>query len=151
MGYRQVSFGFRGDTLNTFLVIPHWLFLIFIQKSYKAKSEGVDLIEFDISLTKDGVAVILHDDTLDRTTNMSGPIRSFFHRDLIHCNPAANFMHSHSERFTYLLFTNKIYIGDEYGSLISPFKSHFNTKSLLFSALEKMALPTMDEMVYIYH
>lgn len=85
----------------------------FIQKSYKAKSEGVDLIEFDISLTKDGVAVILHDDTLDRTTNMSGPIRSFFHRDLIHCNPAANFMHSHSERFTYLLFTNKIYIGDD--------------------------------------
>jgi len=57
----------------------------------QAKHEGADLIEFDISLTKDGVAVLLHDDTLDRTTNMSGAIREFLFKDLADCNCAAKF------------------------------------------------------------
>jgi glycerophosphoinositol glycerophosphodiesterase len=58
----------------------------------QAKSEGADLIEFDVSLTKDGVAVLLHDDTLDRTTNLSGPIREHFYKDLqFTCNTAAKF------------------------------------------------------------
>ncbi len=35
---------------------------------------GIDLIEIDIHLTSDGQAVVFHDDTLDRTTNGSGPI-----------------------------------------------------------------------------
>lgn len=35
---------------------------------------GDDLIEVDIHLTSDGHAVVLHDDTLDRTTNGSGPV-----------------------------------------------------------------------------
>ncbi|KAE9553041.1 hypothetical protein FO519_003760 [Halicephalobus sp. NKZ332] len=57
-----------------------------------AKTEGADLIEFDVSLTKDGVAVILHDDTLDRTTNATGPIRQFLFKDLHHLNCAAKFV-----------------------------------------------------------
>ena len=31
-------------------------------------------IEFDVSFTSDGVAVVFHDDTLDRTTNGKGPV-----------------------------------------------------------------------------
>ena len=57
----------------------------------QAKHEGADLIEFDVSLTKDGVAVILHDDTLDRTTNMTGAVRDFLFKDLGNCNCAAKF------------------------------------------------------------
>jgi glycerophosphoryl diester phosphodiesterase len=57
----------------------------------QAKQEGAELIEFDVSLTKDGVAVILHDDTLDRTTNMTGQIRDFLFTDLKDCNCAAKF------------------------------------------------------------
>lgn len=53
-----------------------------IASMMQAKKEGADLIEFDVSLTRDGVAVILHDDTLDRTTNLTGPIRDFFYKDL---------------------------------------------------------------------
>ena len=41
---------------------------------FQAKLEGTDLIEFDLALTKDGVAVIMHDDDLDRTTNMTGEL-----------------------------------------------------------------------------
>ncbi|CEF67945.1 Glycerophosphodiester phosphodiesterase 1 [Strongyloides ratti] len=57
----------------------------------KAKSEGVDLIEFDLSLTKDKVCVILHDDTLDRTTNMKGNIRNYTFNELKKANAAAKF------------------------------------------------------------
>ncbi|CAD5207335.1 unnamed protein product [Bursaphelenchus okinawaensis] len=56
-----------------------------------AKKEGADLIEFDVSLTKDGVAVLLHDDTLDRTTNVTGLIRDYEHCELKKVNCAAKF------------------------------------------------------------
>ncbi len=35
---------------------------------------GVDAVELDVRHSRDGVAVIVHDDTLDRTTNGSGPV-----------------------------------------------------------------------------
>ncbi len=35
---------------------------------------GVHGIELDVHLSKDGVAVVCHDETLDRTTNAKGPI-----------------------------------------------------------------------------
>lgn len=35
---------------------------------------GVDALEFDLCLTRDGVAVVHHDATLDRTTNGTGPL-----------------------------------------------------------------------------
>jgi len=62
-----------------------------IASMIQARNEGADLIEFDVSLTKDGVAVILHDDTLDRTTNLKGPIRDFLYKDLETVDCGANF------------------------------------------------------------
>lgn len=41
----------------------------------KALEIGVDMIEFDLHLSKDGHLVIIHDDLLDRTTNGSGPVK----------------------------------------------------------------------------
>ena len=38
---------------------------------------GVDYIEQDLQMTKDGELVVLHDATLDRTTNGSGPVSSY--------------------------------------------------------------------------
>jgi glycerophosphoryl diester phosphodiesterase len=35
---------------------------------------GVDMIELDITLSRDSEMVVIHDDTLDRTTNGSGPV-----------------------------------------------------------------------------
>ena len=35
---------------------------------------GVDAIEFDLRITRDGVVVVIHDPTLDRTTSGSGRI-----------------------------------------------------------------------------
>jgi glycerophosphoryl diester phosphodiesterase len=35
---------------------------------------GCDMIELDVTLTKDRKVVVIHDDTLDRTTNGKGPV-----------------------------------------------------------------------------
>ena len=42
-------------------------------ESLKAAAEiGVDMLEFDIQQTQDGVLVIMHDETVDRTTDGHG-------------------------------------------------------------------------------
>ena len=38
----------------------------------KAIELGVDGLEIDVHMTKDGEIVVIHDETLDRTTNGSG-------------------------------------------------------------------------------
>ncbi len=38
---------------------------------------GIDIIEIDIKLTKDNVPVLLHDDTLDRTTKATGKVSDY--------------------------------------------------------------------------
>jgi glycerophosphoryl diester phosphodiesterase len=40
----------------------------------KALETGADILEFDVRLSKDKVPVIMHDDSLDRTTNRKGLI-----------------------------------------------------------------------------
>jgi len=42
----------------------------------------VDIVEIDLRQTKDGVIVLLHDDTLERTTSLSGPLRVKNHAEL---------------------------------------------------------------------
>ena len=42
---------------------------------HNALALGVDALEFDLHLTRDGEVVIIHDPTLDRTTTASGPVR----------------------------------------------------------------------------
>jgi len=39
-----------------------------------SKAKGFDIVECDVSLTADGVPVLLHDDTVDRTSDGSGKI-----------------------------------------------------------------------------
>lgn len=41
----------------------------------QAKKEGADWVEFDVKLTSDGQAVLMHDETLDRTTDGKGAVR----------------------------------------------------------------------------
>jgi glycerophosphoryl diester phosphodiesterase len=41
-----------------------------------AVRRGADAIELDVRLTADGAPVVIHDDTLDRTTDQTGPVRA---------------------------------------------------------------------------
>lgn len=43
----------------------------------KALDEKVDMIEFDLRLTRDKIVVLMHDETVDRTTDGTGPVGSF--------------------------------------------------------------------------
>lgn len=43
---------------------------------------GVDMVEIDIRETADGVLVLMHDDTLDRTTNLAGPVADYAYGEL---------------------------------------------------------------------
>lgn len=48
--------------------------LISFQTALEAKTQ---MIEFDVALSKDRIPVVIHDDTLDRTTNGSGKVNEF--------------------------------------------------------------------------
>jgi glycerophosphoryl diester phosphodiesterase len=39
-----------------------------------AEKQGADAFELDVRLTRDGAPVVVHDETLDRTTNLTGPV-----------------------------------------------------------------------------
>jgi glycerophosphoryl diester phosphodiesterase len=43
---------------------------------------NVDLIDLDVQLSKDGVLVVQHDDTVDRTTNASGKVAEMTYAEL---------------------------------------------------------------------
>lgn len=43
---------------------------------------GVDILDFDVRLTKDGVLVVFHDDTVDRTTNATGRVDQMTWKEL---------------------------------------------------------------------
>ena len=48
----------------------------------KALDLGVDMIELDVHLSKDGEVVVIHDDTLNRTTNGKGKVAEFTLKEL---------------------------------------------------------------------
>jgi glycerophosphoryl diester phosphodiesterase len=48
----------------------------------KAVETGCDMIEIDVQLSRDGEVVVIHDDTLDRTTNGKGKVSQHTLQDL---------------------------------------------------------------------
>lgn len=48
----------------------------------KAVEQGADAIELDLHLSRDGDLVVIHDDTLDRTTDANGPVHELNLKDL---------------------------------------------------------------------
>lgn len=48
-----------------------------------SKKMGFNYVEADVTFTKDGVAVMIHDDTIDRTSNGSGKVSDLNYSDLL--------------------------------------------------------------------
>lgn len=48
----------------------------------KAAEIGCEGIELDVQLTKDGVVVVIHDETIDRTTDGSGWVKDYTYEEL---------------------------------------------------------------------
>jgi glycerophosphoryl diester phosphodiesterase len=73
-----------------------------------AAEHGADIVEFDVQLSSDGEMVVLHDETLDRTTDCTGYVKD---RTLAYINacdtePAGSHPPSFREALTYLKGTD---------------------------------------------
>ena len=56
-----------------------------------AASSGADALEFDVHLSADGVAVVIHDATLDRTTDRSGVVATMPYAKIREADAGARF------------------------------------------------------------
>ena len=56
-----------------------------------ALAVGVDAVECDVRLSKDGQPVVIHDETLDRTTNRSGLVSALTAEELAHVDAGHHF------------------------------------------------------------
>ena len=61
-----------------------------------AHSAGAAWVECDVQLTRDDVPVIIHDETLGRTTNLSGKLCDYTYKQIQECDAGSWF----SERFS---------------------------------------------------
>ena len=75
---RMMVAGHRGDSYNCYENT---------MKAFQTAIEsGADMIETDVHLTKDGVLVLMHDDTVDRTSNGKGLISDKTYDELLQLN-----------------------------------------------------------------
>jgi glycerophosphoryl diester phosphodiesterase len=56
-----------------------------------AVSVGMRMVELDVQMTVDGELVVIHDETVDRTTNGTGPVGSFTLEELQKLDAGSNF------------------------------------------------------------
>lgn len=57
----------------------------------KASEDGCDGIELDVQLTKDGIPVIFHDETIERVTDGKGMVKDYVYEELKKFNAAEKF------------------------------------------------------------
>src|SRR6185436_18987798 len=57
----------------------------------RAVKMDADYIEQDLQMTADGVLVVLHDETLDRTTDCTGPVKSKTLAEIKQCDAGSWF------------------------------------------------------------
>lgn len=62
--------------------------LLAFEKAIEAGAEGM---EFDVQLTKDGQLVIIHDETIDRTSNGVGRVKDFTYEELLQYDFSAGY------------------------------------------------------------
>ncbi|TDE91606.1 glycerophosphodiester phosphodiesterase [Occultella glacieicola] len=57
---------------------------------------GSDLIEIDVQVSEDGVGIVIHDDTVDRTTDGSGPVAALRAAEVRHLDAGSWFAPAYS-------------------------------------------------------
>jgi glycerophosphoryl diester phosphodiesterase len=58
---------------------------------------GAKFVELDVQMSKDGVLVVIHDDTLDRTTNGTGPVGEHTYDELGKLDAGSHFAPDYSK------------------------------------------------------
>ena len=62
----------------------------------KAASNGADAVEFDVKLSADGSVIIIHDQTIDRTTNGNGKVKDLTLAELKRLDAGVQFPEKYS-------------------------------------------------------
>ena len=107
--------------------------LLAFEKAIEAGCEG---IEFDVQFTKDRKVVIIHDETVDRTSNRTGRVKDFTYEEL--CNVDVSY------KFTEQCGFQKIPLLEEYFELVKdrPILSNIELKTGIYE------YPGIEEAVY---
>jgi glycerophosphoryl diester phosphodiesterase len=90
----------------------------------KAIEQGVDGLELDVHLTKDGEVVVIHDETLDRTTNGTGWINDLTLEEIKQVSAGSSFIHF--PRYHAAWDSEKVPTLKEVLELIAPFPIELN-------------------------
>ncbi len=67
----------------------------------KAREMGVDVLEIDVHPTKDGKIVVIHDDTVDRTTNGKGRVMELTYKEIEELDAAYSFSKDNGKTFPF--------------------------------------------------
>lgn len=107
----------------------------------KAIEAGVDGIELDVQLSKDGEVVIIHDETVDRTTNGKGFVMNYTLAELKELDASAGFVGVYGK--------NEIPTLREYFELVAPTDImtdiELKTGLVSYDGLEEKVLALIDE------
>ena len=108
-----------------------------------AHQQGADAIEFDVKLTRDRKVVILHDATLDRTTNGTGSLNKFTYAQLAHLDASHGKHGFNGERIPLLddvleEYGGKLLMNIELTNYASPFDGLVEEVSMI---LKKHKMP----------
>ncbi len=101
----------------------------------KAYDLGADLWELDVTLTRDGVPVVIHDDTLERTTNVS----EIFPERTLH--PVHTFSLAELQHLDFGSWFNRV---DPYGQIASGAVSEHEQASFV-----GLSIPTLAEALQL--
>lgn len=64
------------------------MYVIF-KKIFKAAENGATGVELDLEFSADGVPILMHDDTVERTTDGAGRLQDLTFEEIRKLNPAA--------------------------------------------------------------
>ncbi len=67
----------------------------------QALEDGADILELDVHETSDGMLVVMHDATVDRTTDCTGLIKEMTFADLRNCDAGYNFSNDDGQTYPY--------------------------------------------------
>jgi glycerophosphoryl diester phosphodiesterase len=67
----------------------------------KALEDGADILELDVHETSDGMLIVMHDDTVNRTTDCTGLIKEMTFAELRECDAGYNFSNDGDQTFPY--------------------------------------------------
>ncbi len=106
----------------------------------KAVELGADAIELDLHVSRDGELVIIHDDTLDRTTDGQGPVHTRSLRELKQLDAGRWF----SERFAGQRIPTLVEVLDRFAGKV-PLALEIKAGSAFFRGIEEKVVSVLRE------